>query len=131
MSEKSGPVILYIDDEPGMVDLVKLVLGRKGCTVVGAHNAEDGIEIMAERDLDLVLLDLMMPERDGWEVYRHMKATESLANLPVIIISARNQPIEVILAKEINKVDDYVEKPFGPSDLVESVERILGPLENV
>ena len=130
MSEKSGPVILYIDDEPGMIDLVKLILGRKGCTVIGAHNAEDGLRIMAEQDLDLVLLDLMMPERDGWEVYRHMKASDALADLPVIIISARNQPIEIILAKEINKVDDYVEKPFGPSELVRSVERLLGPLES-
>jgi len=128
MGEETGPTILYIDDEPGMIDLVRLVLGRRGCRVLGALSAQDGIDVMTEEKPDLILLDIMMPQRDGWEVYRYMKESADLKDLPVIIISARTQPIEVILAKEVNKVDDYVAKPFGPRELVRSVERVLGPL---
>ena len=130
MGEGTGPTILYIDDEPGMIDLVRLVMGRRGCRVVGALSGQEGIDIMSSERPDLILLDIMMPQQDGWEVYRYIKGNPDLKDLPVIIISARTQPIEVILAKEVNKVDDYIAKPFGPSELVRSIERVLGPLGN-
>lgn len=130
MGETQKPMILYIDDEPGMIDLVRLVLERRGCRVVGAFNAQAGIEAMHQEKPDLVLLDIMMPQQDGWEVYRYIRGNPDLNGLPVIIISARTQPIEVILAKEVAKVDDYIPKPFGPKELVKSVEGVLGKLQD-
>ncbi len=76
---------------------------------------------------DLVLLDLMMPDMDGWEVYQQMKAEESTRNIPVIIVTAKAQNIDKVLGLHIAKVDDYIAKPFGPQELVDSVERIFSP----
>jgi DNA-binding response OmpR family regulator len=72
-----------------------------------------------------VLLDLMMPDMDGWEVYQQMKASEAMKNIPVIVITAKAQSIDKVLGLHIAKVDDYVTKPFSPQDLLDSMERIL------
>jgi two-component system response regulator VicR len=74
---------------------------------------------------DLVLLDLMMPDMDGWEVYQQIRATEATKELPVIIITAKAQSIDRVLGLHIAKVNDYVTKPFGPKDLLTSVEEVL------
>jgi DNA-binding response OmpR family regulator len=74
---------------------------------------------------DLVLLDLMMPDMDGWEVYQQMKADPELKEIPVIVVTAKAQSIDKILGLHIAKVDDYVTKPFGPQELLQSVERVL------
>jgi two-component system response regulator VicR len=74
---------------------------------------------------DLVLLDLMMPDMDGWEVYQQMKAEESTRNIPVVIVTAKAQNIDKVLGLHIAKVDDYIAKPFGPQELINSVEKIL------
>jgi len=68
----------------------------------------------------------MMPEVDGWEVYRQLKSDEELKDIPVIVVTARAQSIDKILGLHIAKVDDYITKPFGPNELVESINRVLG-----
>jgi len=74
---------------------------------------------------DLVLLDLMMPDMDGWDVYQQMKAGEATRNIPVIVVTAKAQSIDKVLGLHIAKVDDYVSKPFSPQELVDSVEKVL------
>ena len=74
---------------------------------------------------DLVLLDLMMPDMDGWEVYQQMKADEKTKNIPVIVVTAKAQSIDKVLGLHIAKVDDYIAKPFSPQDLMNSVEKVL------
>ena len=74
---------------------------------------------------DLVLLDLMMPDMDGWEVYQQMKADTSTRDIPVIVITAKAQNIDKVLGLHIAKVDDYIAKPFGPQELMDSVEKIF------
>jgi DNA-binding response OmpR family regulator len=74
---------------------------------------------------DLVLLDLMMPDMDGWEVYQQMKADEKTRNIPVIVVTAKAQSIDKVLGLHIAKVDDYIAKPFSPQDLMNSVEKVL------
>jgi two-component system response regulator VicR len=68
----------------------------------------------------------MMPDVDGWEVYRQMKADKELQDIPVVVVTAKAQSIDKVLGLHIAKVDDYVTKPFGPNDLLESVSRVLG-----
>jgi DNA-binding response OmpR family regulator len=75
---------------------------------------------------DLVLLDLMMPDMDGWDVYQQMKAEENTREIPVIVVTAKAQSIDKVLGLHIAKVDDYISKPFSPQELVESVEKVLG-----
>ncbi len=118
--------IVCIEDEPEMIDLVRLILGRRGFELIGAVGGREGLETIRQIKPDLVLLDLMMPDMDGWEVYQHMKADEELRNIPVIIVTAKAQSIDKVLGLHIAKVDDYITKPFGPQELIESVNRVLG-----
>jgi len=123
MSEKR---ILCIEDHAEMIELVKLILGRKGYQVEGAVGGKEGLEAIAENPPDLILLDLMMPDVDGWEVYRQIKVNDDLQNCPVIVITAKAQGIDRVLGLHIAGVDDYITKPFGPKELIDSVERFLG-----
>ncbi|NOT03218.1 MAG: response regulator [Anaerolineales bacterium] len=118
--------ILCIEDEPEMIDLIRLILGRRGYEVHGATGGVEGARLVRELLPDLVLLDLMMPDMDGWEVYQQMKADQTTRNIPVIVVTAKAQNIDKVLGLHIAKVDDYIAKPFGPQELMDSVERILG-----
>jgi CheY-like chemotaxis protein len=193
-------VVVCIEDEPEMIDLVKLILGRKGFELVGAVGGREGLkkvrgflfstELNLQSDLeagslsddfrqkfqsnevtlsddisitpkenssgwiindaeedrtyivekgletldvyapdlkpDLVLLDLMMPDMDGWEVYQKMKTDDDLKEIPVIVVTAKAQSIDKVLGLHIAKVEDYVTKPFGPQELLQAVNKVLG-----
>jgi len=117
--------VVCVEDDPEIIDLIKLILDRKGFEFVGVLGGHEGLETMRRVKPDLVLLDLMMPEMDGWEVYKRMKADETLRNIPVIVVTADGQPITRVLGLHIAKVDDFITKPFGPQDLVRSIEKVL------
>lgn len=117
--------IIYIEDEQEMIDLVRLILSRKGYQVKGAIGGQEGIDLVRAESPDLVLLDLMMPDMDGWEVYQQMKAGTTTRGIPVIVITAKAQNIDKVLGVHIAKVDDYISKPFSPQQLIESVEKVL------
>jgi two-component system, OmpR family, response regulator VicR len=117
--------ILCIEDEPEMIDLIRLILGRRGFEVLGASGGKAGLQEVREQLPDLVLLDLMMPDMDGWEVYQQMKAEDSTRSIPVIVVTAKAQSIDKVLGLHIAKVDDYIAKPFSPQDLLNSVEKVL------
>lgn len=120
--------VVCIEDELEMIELVKLILSRDEDTqyeVTGAVGGEEGLRKIAEIKPDLVLLDLMMPEMDGWEVYQKMKASEEMRDIPVIVVTAKAQSIDRVLGLHIARVNDYITKPFGPQDLVDSIERVL------
>jgi DNA-binding response OmpR family regulator len=119
-------VVVCIEDEPEMIDLVKLILGRKGFDLIGAVGGREGLETVRTLKPDLVLLDLMMPDMDGWEVYQQMKADDELKDIPVVVVTAKAQSIDKVLGLHIAKVDDYVTKPFGPQELLYSVRKVLG-----
>jgi two-component system response regulator VicR len=121
----NGKLVVCIEDEPEMIDLVKLILSRKGFQVVGAMGGREGLAAIQSEKPDLVLLDLMMPDMDGWEVYQKMKADDATKGIPVIVVTAKAQSIDKVLGLHIAKVDDYITKPFGPQDLLESVEAVL------
>jgi DNA-binding response OmpR family regulator len=117
--------IVYIEDEEEMIDLVRLILVRHGYTVLGASGGRQGLDLIRRESPDLVLLDLMMPDMDGWDVYQQMKADEASREIPVIIITAKAQSIDKVLGLTIAKVEDYISKPFSPQELLESVEKVL------
>lgn len=117
--------VVCIEDELEMIELVKLILSRHNFQVTGAVGGQQGLDKIADVKPDLVLLDLMMPEMDGWEVYQKMKASEDMRDIPVIVVTAKAQSIDRVLGLHIARVDDYITKPFGPQELLESVERVL------
>ena len=125
MDETNAKNILCVEDEPEMVDLIRLILARRGFNVQGASGGVEGIRLIREKHPDLVLLDLMMPDMDGWEVYQQMKADPALRNIPVIVVTAKAQNIDKVLGLHIAKVDDYIAKPFSPQELMDSVDKVF------
>jgi CheY-like chemotaxis protein len=123
MSNKAR--VLCIDDEPGVIELVSLILKPQDIQVDGANSGIQGLDAMRNAPPDAVLLDIMMPEMDGWEVYQQMQADERLKKIPVIIVTARNSSFEEVIARERAGVSDYVTKPFLPNDLRKSLARVL------
>ena len=128
MSDQSKKLrkVVCIEDDAAMIDLVKLILKNRGYEVMGATRGPEGLELIASEKPDLVLLDLMMPDMDGWDVYQRMKADDYMKTLPVIVVTAKAQQIDKVLGLNIAKVQDYITKPFSPADLVKSINRVLG-----
>ena len=127
MTENISKKILCIEDEPEMIDLIRLILSRRGFEISGANGGKEGLAIIRKDHPDLVLLDLMMPQMDGWEVYQQMKADQATKDIPVIVVTAKAQSIDKVLGLHIAKVDDYITKPFSPQELLASVDNVLGP----
>jgi DNA-binding response OmpR family regulator len=119
--------ILYIDDDPKLIDLVTHILQRGGYQVIGAERGEDGIKAAQTHHPDLILLDLILPDMDGWAVYRHLKNNSITQNIPVIIITAKSQSIDRVLGLNVARADAYISKPFYPQELLNSVTKILAP----
>ncbi len=117
--------VLCIDDEPGVIELISLILRSQKIQVDGASGGREGLEAMRQNPPDAVLLDIMMPEMDGWEVYKQMRSDENLKHIPVIIVTARNSSFEEVIARERAGVDDYITKPFVPNQVRESLSRVL------
>lgn len=121
--------ILCIDDEVDTLDLLRLVLERRGFEVLTASDGEQGLKMLVEERPDVLLLDIMMPDPDGWQIFHTMKKTPSMANIPVIMVTARAQSIEQVLGLHVGKVDGYITKPFLPGDLFEAIKKTLGESE--
>ncbi len=117
--------IVYIEDDLEMTYLIKMILERKDYEVISTNDGLEGFALIERKSPDLVLLDLMMPNVDGWDIYHQIKSSEKTSQIPVIIISAKAQPIDKVLGLEIAKVNNYIGKPFKPQELLESIESIL------
>ena len=117
--------IIYVEDDPEIVDLVSLILSRRGFVVTGVYNGREGLQRIIDEKPDLVLLDLMIPELDGWEIFQKLKNHEDTANIPIIIITAKSQPIDQVIGIHIAKVDAYICKPFHPQEILDSIETVL------
>jgi two-component system response regulator VicR len=122
---ESSLKVVCIEDAQEMVDLVTLILGRQGIQVTGAIGGREGLKKITEIKPDLVLIDLSMPEMDGWEVYQSMQSNADMKDIPVIIVTAKSESIDKALGLRVAHVDDYVTKPFSPEQLVESVNRVM------
>ena len=110
--------ILVVDDEKEIADLLELYLISDGFCVKKAYDAEDGLRIMKNEPIDLVLLDIMMPKIDGIEMCRRIRETN---NVPIIMVSAKTQELDKIVGLTTG-ADDYVTKPFNPLELMARVK---------
>ena len=128
---ESGLRILIADDHPLVLRGLMEALGtiKEGVAVEGAEGLTEVLDLLERSRYDLVLLDLMMPDMDGWEVYQQMKADGETRDIPVVVVTAKAQSIDKVLGLHIAKVDDYIAKPFSPQELLNSVEKVLGRSE--
>ena len=113
--------VLIVDDERHIVDLVRLYLEKEGFAVVEAADGEAALERHARHDPDLVILDVMLPKLDGFEVCREIRRR---GDTPVLMLTARDDDVDAIVGLELG-ADDYVTKPFNPRALVARVKAIL------
>lgn len=98
MAEAKKTVVV-IEDEPGVIDLVRLILERKGLKFVGALTGREGLETVRRVKPSLILLDLMLPNMDGWQVYQQIKADPELRHIPIKVITAKSQSIDDVLRR--------------------------------
>ncbi|MBY3044145.1 response regulator transcription factor [Rhizobium leguminosarum] len=116
-----APRILVVDDEPHIRDVICFALERAGLAWMAARNGTEAMAAFRRGNVDLIILDIGMPEMDGLEVCRQIRKT---SGLPILFLSARDEEIDRILGLEIGG-DDYVTKPFSPRELVARVKAIL------
>ena len=118
--------ILIVDDEQEVLDAIRLILNVKGYSTVTAKDGSECLALLETHQVDLILLDIMMPEIDGWEVLRQLKNQGKAEKIPVIILTAKAQSIDKMLGLKVFGVSDYVTKPFAKQDLFERVAKALG-----
>ncbi len=124
------PKIVYIEDDADMIDLVRVILEQNHFMVYSAKDGLTGLELVTQIEPDLILLDLMIPDLDGWEIFQRIRHIQSSKSTPVIIITAKSQEIDKILGLRIAKVNDYICKPFHPKDLIERISFVLAEETN-
>jgi CheY-like chemotaxis protein len=123
--------ILCIEDQAGMLDLLRLILEVDGYDVLGAHDGVEGLEMMVSHQPDLVLLDLMLPEVDGAEVLLQKGKDPVIRDIPVIAVTALASPFDQLMWKRHTEIKDYVTKPFKRSELLRTIERVLSQNRSV
>lgn len=117
--------ILSIEDDAEMRGLIQLILERKGHHVIGVKRGEAGMELLKSLKPDVLLLDLMLPDIDGWEIYDQMKADKELMSVPIIIITAKDEKQDAALGHHIWENDRFIQKPFEVIDLINTVYDVL------
>jgi len=116
-----GHKVLVIEDEEPVRELARLYLGKEGFEIIQARDGREGLRLNGEHRPDLIILDLMLPGLDGWEVCRQIRAS---SQVPIIMLTARTEEVDRIVGLELG-ADDYVVKPFSPRELVARVKAVL------
>lgn len=120
----SSPRILVADDEPALLRLLEFVLGRRGYVIQGVTNGNAAVEVLKTESPDLVILDVMMPGLDGYEVLTFIRETPRLEGLPVVMLTARAQLDDIQRGLTLG-ADAYLAKPFDPEELFSVVESLI------
>ncbi len=118
------PRIVIIEDEKDIVDLVRYNFRKEGFEVEGFLRGKDGLEYLRRRTTDLILLDVLLPDLDGFEICKRLRSDDRLRAVPVIFLTAKGEEIDRVLGLELG-ADDYVVKPFSPRELVARVKAVL------
>jgi len=117
--------ILVVDDEIYIVHILDFSLGMEGYEVVTALDGEQALEKVKTEKPDLIVLDIMMPKLDGYEVCKNIKSSASTQHIPVILLSAKGRNLDQKLGLDVG-ADGYITKPFSPRKLVERINQLLG-----
>ena len=118
--------VLVVDDQPHIVRLIQVNLEKEGFEVATARDGVEGITMVRELRPDLVILDVIMPRKDGFEVLREIKADEALAETPVILLTVKSHNADIVEGLR-EGAELYLPKPFHPKELVSLVKRVLDP----
>jgi len=117
--------ILVIDDETELLKALTIRLKTSGYEVITAQDGQEGLEKAKSSNPDLIVLDILMPKMDGYEVCRLLKFDEKYKSIPVIMLTAKAQDIDKAMGKKVG-ADDYITKPFETQDLVDKIKKYIG-----
>ena len=117
-------LIAILDDEPDILDLVSLHLKKAGFRIEGFLDAESFFQFMDSKIPDLIILDLMLPDADGFEICKYLKKKDEFTSIPIVMLTAKGEEMDKVLGLELG-ADDYVTKPFSPKELVARVKAVL------
>lgn len=117
--------ILVVDDDPAIRNLMAVTLKLVGHDVLEAAGGEEALGVLSKQNVDLVVLDIMMPVTDGYEVLQRLRAMSGKANLPVIVVTAKGFDPDGLLREAASGAVDHLSKPFDPQDLERAVARVL------
>jgi excisionase family DNA binding protein len=120
--QREGPSILIVDDDPGLRGFVRASLELEGYTVREAGSAEEGLAALEEESPDLILLDVMMPKVDGWEMLRRVQERHGVGAIPVLMFSGKVDEAADVTARGAS---GFIGKPFDPQQLIESAKQML------
>ena len=116
--------ILVVDDDKSIIEIVQAYLEQAGYSVLTAYNGTSAMHTLRHEKPDLLILDLMLPDRDGWDITRGIRHDKQLATIPIIMLTARVDDSDKIVGLELG-ADDYVTKPFNPREIVARVRALL------
>ena len=119
-----GQRVLVVDDDKEIVRILRAYLEKAGYIVLTAYDGETALHVIRSDRPDLVVLDIMLPDRDGWDITRLVRADELLAATPIVMLTARVESDDKILGLNIG-ADDYIPKPFNPHEVVARVRAVL------
>lgn len=128
MSEPSK--ILLVDDEPDIIYLVKRFLERAGYSVVEAYGGRDALKKTEMEKPDLVLMDVMMPDLDGWEVSRSLKSSEDTRDIPIVMLTVRTSHDSRQKSKEYAHADEHLGKPASGKEILSLIDSVLNRQSN-
>lgn len=116
--------ILVVDDEEHILELISFNLTNNGYKVIKANNGIDAVRLAIEEKPKLILLDLMIPSKDGYDVCREVRSNSEIRNIPIIMLTAKSEELDKILGLELG-ADDYITKPFSVRELLARVKAVL------
>ncbi|MBD3420784.1 MAG: response regulator [Chitinivibrionales bacterium] len=117
--------ILVVEDEKDIADLVKLVLETQDYEVKTILDPESAVKTIREFNPDAILLDLLMPKLDGWEVFKIIREDEQFAGIPIAILTAKSAGFDEMVGLHVMKADAYITKPFGKQELLDKTDELL------
>jgi DNA-binding response OmpR family regulator len=123
-----GKKILLVDDEEDILDFLELILDEQGYSVIKANSGREALAAAQMNRPELILLDIMMPEMDGWEVLKLLKADEEVSHIPVAMLTARTEMKDKIQGLQEGAID-YICKPFATKELLDKLEIILSQVK--
>ena len=124
MSAANDIIIVIAEDEQMIRELIRFSLEKANYTVLAASNGREALDLILENDPDLIILDIRMPEMDGYEVMRALKGDSATQTIPVIFLTAKTQDADVLQGLDMGAVE-YIKKPFSPRELVARVKGVL------
>jgi CheY-like chemotaxis protein len=118
--------ILIIDDDEGIRESIGLIIKTMGYFAKVTDNGFDALKFLSQQKFDLVVLDVMMPEMDGWEVLKYIRDDPQLQSTKVMLLTAKSTEKDRLIGKQILKADEYISKPFDLNEFKDTIQRMLG-----